>query len=945
MTRIVAIGLAASLLGPSAWAEEAGGTAAATVSVRVGTHIGFGRVVFDVAAADRYRLTREGDTVSIRFSAATALGAAPPGPNNVRSLRTTAANAEIVVVPGAILREMRVDGHVVIDVLDPAAQVSAKPAAPVVQTAAPPAAHVPDTVMASDGPPATASVSAARPAVGDGPSPAMTQKEQPGSADNSPLAGPPIKPTAIPAEGAAFTIPFGPRTGAALFRRGGSAYAVFDERRPVDLAALHASPVFEKAVVRELQTGTLIGFNAPANLAVALTQTPSGWKIAMQAASKPTRAIPLTPNDGQLGLPVEAPGNVVSLADPDSGATLLVGTLRNPGQAVLMGRRTPEFAFVPAVQGVVVEPFADSIALRAVPAGFVLTGGVGGLAMTKPSPATEAATVAMYLTRRFKLPAQSADALSHRLTGGIADAAMAPPRARGPKRRAVATIMLSLGLAAEAQALLAIVAEQDPKEAASPDTIGLTAIAGLLAGRPGDAAGIADPRLTGSDEVALWRGVRQAMQEDGSPEAASVFAATAPLVPLYPPGIRDRVLPLVAETMILGGEAAAAKRLLATAKDAKGLGFARALLKQADGDAAGALEALDALAAGHDQRDRVRAATRSVELRLAAGQLEAGQAADALDKLRYAWRGDKREVALRERVADLRQRAGAWRAGLAELRSAEADFPDRAQALHAHLSTMFATLLEGEATDALTPLDLVALVDENADLIKAMPERAAFEARLADRLLALDLPARAAPLLEKLAASAPDSAGRGGFGTRLAELRLREGDAPGVLTALAASAGPNMEPTLTEQRAILASTAKARLGDTPGAIEALAGLTGAGADTARAALYEQAGDWPAAQRSLAAMGASAIPESGDLTDVHRQLLVRLAIAAERADDREALGALRATMGARFGGGPLADMLRLLTAEPVRAAGDLPRAAKEMGLARAVPAGLAALKTH
>ena len=38
-----------------------------------------------------------------------------------------------------------------------------------------------------------------------------------------------------------------------------------------------------------------------------------------------------------------------------------------------------------------------------------------------------------------------------------------------------------------------------------------------------------------------------------------------------------------------------------------------------------------------------------------------------------------------------------------------------------HLMGMFNTLLYSEAADALPPLDLVALVDENADLFKSMP--------------------------------------------------------------------------------------------------------------------------------------------------------------------------------------------------------------------------------
>ena len=892
------------------------------VAIRAGNHTSFGRVVFDVPPGTHYKLGRAGDTVTIEFPDQTELQQPPHVPRNVRSLKVAAGQAELVVAAGAALRQMRVDGHVVIDVLD----ASAVPPKPAPEPPKPPPEPAP--VKLPDPP-------APKPVVEQPPPPPPTP------APPGPVAL--VANPALPPEGVAITVPFAPQTGAAQFRRGTDAYVVFDERRPIDLAALRGNPVFGSAVVHELPAGTLLVLHPPPNTAIALTRMPAGWRIAVLPTVKPARAIPFLPKDGHLDLPAEASGNVVSMADQNTGATLLIGTMRRPGQAFQTLRRTPEFALLPADLGVVVEPLADSVALRTIPTGFQLTGGLNGLAITQPNQATEAAAAAVHLTRRFSLPAQSPDALTQTLSQGVTAAAETAPQARGPKRRAVASTMLSLGMGAEAEALLRVAAEQDPKEAASPDTIGLTAIAALLAGRPSDAGAIDDPRLSGTDEIALWRAVKQALTDEQSTDAAATFAATGSLALLYPTGIRDRILPLVAETMILGGEAAAAKRLLALAGDVPGLGYARALLQQADGDAAGALAALDALAAGHDRRDRARAATRAVELRLAAGKLDPAQAADALDKLSYAWRGDRWELALRERIADLRQRAGAWRAALAELRSAKADFPDQAPVIQTHLMGMFSTLLYSEATDALPPLDLVALVDENADLFKSMPGNEDLQARLADRLMALDLPARAAPLLEKLANAASTSAGRAIFGAHLANLRLKEGDAAGSLAALTASAAPGLDPALAEQRGILAAAAKSRLGDAAGAIEALSGLTGPRADNARAAVYEQAGNWPAAEEALTQVLGTAIPPTGALNDEQRQLVLRLATAAERSGDRNGLAALRATLDSRLGSGPLTDMIRLLTAEPVRTATDLPRAEREMDLVRGVPAGLAAFK--
>ena len=368
---------------------------------------------------------------------------------------------------------------------------------------------------------------------------------------------------------------------------------------------------------------------------------------------------------------------------------------------------------------------------------------------------------AAHLTGRFDFSTMPTDALLRLANKQIADAAASPPLARGIKNHIAAQSFLALGLGAEAESLLHMAADQDPKEAASADTGALTAIAALLAGRPEDANALTDPRLDGTDEISLWRAVRQAMQDDGSPGAAAVFAATAPLAFQYPEPIRDHILPLIVETMIKGGEIGAAARLLDDSNNDPKLGYARALIQQAEGDTDRALGMLDALANGHDQFDRARAAVHAVELRLAARKLDKTQAADALDKLLYAWRGDGRELALRERIAELRGQAGAWRVALAELRQAETDFPEQAPAIHQRLKDMFVKMIRDQGDRKASPIEFVSMVDENADLVLDAADDDAVQQSLADRLLALDLPDRAKPVLEKLMRSAKSGYGEG----------------------------------------------------------------------------------------------------------------------------------------------------------------------------------------
>ncbi len=606
---------------------------------------------------------------------------------------------------------------------------------------------------------------------------------------------------------------------------------------------------------------------------------------------------------------------------------------------MLVERRTPEFILPVTGQGLVVDPLSDAISLRITQAGFVLSGAPSGLQLSAPQPMAEATMAAARLTRLFEFPRQTTETLVKRAKQQKVAAAMVPLLARGPKRHALAETMIGLGRGVEAQTLLQVTMKDDPREAQSPVTIGLAAIAALLANRPAEAAGLADPRLTGSDEIALWRAVRMAMLDKASPAAAAILATTAPLLFTYPPELRHRVLPLALETMIRGGQAAAAAPLLAQRADDPRLDYARALLKQAQGDNAGALATFDALTRSRSDFDHARAAVRATELRLAMGQLNNKAAADALDAQLDAWRGGEHDLALRLRIAELRQKDGDWRAAFALLRGTKAMFPDHAVEIDRRLKEAFVAVAHDPSLEKMEPTELIALLDENAELMPEGPDGEPMRLLLAQKLMALDLPNQADPLLTKLMRAAPIGPARAGFGATLATLRLREGDPDGALLALSESNSSDMPDEVRQRRALITAHVEAKRGNTGEAVAALSGDQTETAEDARATILEHAQDWPAARDALALLAVHVVPDSGMLDDAQSKIVLRLATAAARADDETTLASLREKLGARIGSGPQADMFRLLTAPPVRGAADLARAREEVGMARAVAADI------
>jgi hypothetical protein len=928
---LLALTLALPAAGRAAPVAPVAATAAVpSASIRSGNHPGFGRVVFDLPAGARWTLLRVGERLTVRFSGADPVAGVPP-PRNVRALTAAPGAAELSLVPGTRVRSTRMGSRLVLDLLDP---VTAAPAvAPAVKpraTAAvapvpglPKAAPVVDPpVAASPDPPASA---------------ASALPVSPPAPEAAPVG--PVSLAAAPATaGDAVLLPFAASTGAAAFRRGDEAMLVFDERRPVDTGALQNNPVFSTAEIRLFPAATVLRFRLPTDRALRLSRGEGGWIVT--AGDQPTLR-PIRPDldtadadvGPQLRLSAGQPGRSVVVSDPLTGGTLLVGTQREPGQGIVVARGTPEFSLLPTWQGVVVAAVSDELILRETADGFMLRSVLprGGLALAPVGTDLGALDDAAPLTRRFDFPGLPEPVLLRRLQAAVAGAGALPAGRRTAPRLAAAQAMLALGLGAEAQALLSLTATNDPRAAADPDVVGLSAIAASLAGRLDESAGLDDPRLTGTDEVALWRGLRAAMLHEGAPDAAALLATEIRLLLAYPTPLRSHLLPLAAETMAMGGEAEAAQRLVEARPDDAGLDLARAILaEQRDGHAA--LTLLDQLVQSPDRLVRARAAPRAVELRLATGELAPAAAADAMEKLLYAWRGDAHEAALRLRAAELRAQVGGSRAALAMLRESLDALPDAREALRARMGQIFTAALEADANAPMPPLELVAMVEENPDLITEGDPGLVLARRLADRLAALDLPRRAAPVLEKLVAAAAPGVVRAELGGRLAATRLLLDDPTGALSVLGATAVDALPAPVLEERVLVWARATAAQGDAARAAAALEPLDSPAALALRVQLLEQTKDWTGAAATQRRYADDTVPAEGLLTEAQTATLLHLAADASQANDKLLLAGLRDRDLDRLPQGHTADMLRLLTAMPVRQPEDLPRARREEALA-------------
>ncbi|MDB5371625.1 MAG: hypothetical protein JWP04_267 [Belnapia sp.] len=747
-----------------------------------------------------------------------------------------------------------------------------------------------------------------------------------------------------PSQNRAILLSYPATTGAAVLRRGGQLLALFDSAEPLDLSALRNDPIFGALEADALPDATLLRLPLAPPAILRARREAAGWVLEATRPAEgqdavtavPGRSMALEAEGGaasRLIIRATQPGRAVPVTDPESGMPLILGTVREARQFMPVARRLPELDLPQTLLGAAVLARADRLTMRAGTDQFLIGIGNGRLALDLA--AAEAAP-SDAMTRVFDLPRLPPAQLLERLRALNASIANAPPLTRLPLRRSAGETMLALGLPQEAQAMLGLAPGEDPHAATDQRLAMLVSAAALLAGRLPQAMALLDPELPESDELTLWRAALAAAQGNAA-AAAPGFATTLPLLFDYPAGLRARLLPLAAQALADGGATVALKQLLGRAGPLPELDLPRAMLAEAEGNADAALAGYDQVAQGRDRQARARALRQAVELRLATGKLDAGQAAKALGATLFAWRGDSEEAKLRLRVAELRRKSGDARGALALLRETEVLFPERAVGLQPEIGTAFLAALDQEA-----PLAAVALFDAYPELLPADQRGEAAMLMLADRLLALDLADRAATLLGQAAARATGTA-KAALGLREANLRLVDGDAAATLAALETSAADSLPDVLVQERSILAARAQARLGQQEEAIAALRGLGPVGLETLSQLLADQQ-DWAGAAAAFGPHLALTLPVApAALNEQQRRLILRQATLLALAGDEAGLADLRGEFAARLQDGPLAEAFALITAKQLRGLADLPRLQRELQLFRSMPSRLEALR--
>ncbi|MBI3504773.1 MAG: hypothetical protein HY059_08015 [Proteobacteria bacterium] len=953
-----------------------------SVAIRFGNNQGFDRAVVDWPEDVDYRVEQNGRNVTVTFGAPVGLNQAQIAAGlrgSVANVRTARAGdrstLEFALNENIGLRHFRAGPRLVLDFVRDGSIGTGQPTTQQVQLPTPAqaqarqeqaqqAANAPAQAGQQGQMPAQVGGAAAPSAGGTGSRPptpdfqALTQQAQAlGLGQPAGQTGGPSGPANLVAlrgrvpvevirEENFQSLRFGfvEPIGAAVFGRGQNLWIAFDKPVDIDLTALR-----DGAQIRDLlgeveiveSQGTVLRMSPRGGANSVVRRDGTAWVVELgrlpRKPEKPLEIVirnPDTPADARVAIELPGAQTVLRLRDPEIGDELAVVPTAVAGVGLADPRRYAQFQILASVQGAVVRPDDDSVAVRPLGTGVEISSS-RALFVTAPTaigtpgapPLRQGALLDLNGWQRNG-PAKFNDDLPE-MERLVAAARAGDPR--NVARLELARFLFAHGLFPETNAVMRLIGEERPQILDGPQNRAMRGVAELYSGNLDEAARwLNHSSLDQEGEAALWRGALAMAQND--PQAALLqFDRAVDNSDRFPPVFANRLGLAIAEARLVGKELDAAQRRLdqvvannPSRGDRARTDYLRGRIALDRGDERAALAAWKTLDLGTVTKARIQAEMARIEVQSNKGDLSPLETVAALERLRFAWRGDELEFEIQRRLGRAQLAAGDFRVGVQTLRDAALRFPqarDRGE-LEGDVKREFRKLfLEGTA-ERLSPVAAIGLFEDYRDLVPGGTEGDEMVRKLVERMVTVDLLDRAAGLLDHQMRNRLQGQPRAEVGARLAAIRLLDRKPQVALESLDASEVPGMTDELRRERSRLAARALADLGRAPEALARLEGDPGADADLLRAEIALRTRAWGPAAQALERLVGNPPAGTDPIDDNRARQTLHLAVALALAGDEAGTARLRERFGPVMGKSPYAEVFRVLTADKAGATPDI-----------------------
>jgi hypothetical protein len=725
-------------------------------------------------------------------------------------------------------------------------------------------------------------------------------------------------------------------TAAAVFRRAGALWVIFDRALQVDVDKLRQAGGNAIRSIQKVpaQDATALRIDTVAGINPQLKRNGLAWildfaKQPIQVATQiDVNAQTNSPVGARVFMPVSEPANAVAVVDPDVKDTLVVVPVVQLGQGLGQLRDYPQFTLLPTAQGLVIKPKIDDLRVRSLPQGIELSSTIRLQISPVTAELAASANVAPIrpLTHMFELERDGREALAdlaktrQKLQLDIAKAT-GPARERARQR--LARFYFANGFNAEALGVLDAMISERAELANEPEFLGTRGAASVLLGRFKEAhADLEKTILEDNDEAEFWRAVLRASEGD-LVKPAPVFKRLGSLLRPYPKAIKMPVGMLMVDSSIAVGDLAQGQRFLEllnaeqqSPTQKAQIAFLTGKLKAVAGDYDGAVALWEQVLTSKHRPSIVKATVGRDELLLRLGRKPRAEVIDDYDKLRYIWRGDEFEFNLLRRLGRLQLEEGQYREGLRTLRQAATYFRDNSEVgqITQLMAESFANIFLGDALDRMPAVAAVALYDEFKELTPAGARGDAVIRRLADKLASIELYDRAAEFLESQVQFRLKGVEKATVGTRLAVIYFLNRKLDKSMETLNKTEEPGMPDELKKARLLLRARLFEEMDKPADALALLKEDKSIEGDMLRLEVYWSHKDWVNAALTQKKLLESTKAEADKPLDPKQSAYVlNLAIALTLSGNERGVSLLRRDYGQAMANTPNKDAFLLIAA--------------------------------
>lgn len=504
---------------PSKKPKQKALAAAKKLNVRIGSHPGFTRFVFDWTSAVEFKVRRRGVKATVSFDKPARINvgkvrkALPPAvPEFNAATSATGLSVDMTLTEGSRLRHFRTGAKVVVDVLKPTAETAKAAKKSVKQAVSPPPKPAPVLAKSKKGAksarPTQLTAAPVTPVTKAGATPETTPESPPSAGEGTPEEAPegtsgdlvgdsweqeddgePRTLTGI-MEDDLFSLRFDWPEGvaAAIYRRAGYLWFLFDHLETLRLASIveKSEQRLEELIQVPDARATILRARVRSGINPSLRKEGNVWFVDL----KPQTLQPEVPlmikvepeaeAGPRLFLSVDNAVDKMTIRDTVVGDKLFVVPVPGLGQGINRNRSYAQFLLIGTAQGVVVEPYTDGLDVRVEADGVEIRSQDDLFISARPANFDEASLLAgdfdmedsgefepMLNMERWALGPSPWFYESRKILLG--EIAAAPPAERNQLRLQLAQYYFANGMPGDAASLLKVIGEEEPEMAEEAD--------------------------------------------------------------------------------------------------------------------------------------------------------------------------------------------------------------------------------------------------------------------------------------------------------------------------------------------------------------------------------------------------------------------------------------------------------------------------------------------